>query len=516
MAINDISLTSGMRANLVSLQSTVTLLNRTQQRLSTGKAVNSALDNPVNFFAAQALNNRAADLAGYKDGMSNGIQTIQAANQGISSITTLINAAKALAQSATGLGSTGSSGSQYDTAAVTLNTIKVGDTITLGKTTFTAVTGTAAADQFSIGTNDSTLYTSAQVANNLAASISADATVSSTIGPFQVDSVNGNTLTIKGLVTTGGTSIANTDITASSDLNVSIVKGNGVGNSFATEMLTLNNVKVGDTVMIGSTTFTAVTGTAAADKFSIGIDDSHLYSNSQVASNLAASIGKDTTVSSTIGPFQVASVSGNTLNIKALTTTGGTNIANTDIISSQSIQGTVIPAGSGSNSKLQGLVDQYKSMLSQIDTMAADSSFQGVNLLTTASPSALVVNFGGGHSLNVQGFDATSSGLGLSEAQNGWVSNDAVTKDINKLNDALTTLQNDSGSMSNNLSIIQTRQDFSTQLTNVLTTGSDNLTLADTNQEGANMLMLQTRQSLGTTALSLSSQAAQSVLRLFA
>jgi len=65
------------------------------------------------------------------------------------------------------------------------------------------------------------------------------------------------------------------------------------------------------------------------------------------------------------------------------------------------------------------------------------------------------------------------------------------------------------------MSIVTIRQDFTTGMIATLQTGADNLTLADMNEEGANMLMLQTRQSLGTTALSLASQAAQSVLRLF-
>ena len=69
--------------------------------------------------------------------------------------------------------------------------------------------------------------------------------------------------------------------------------------------------------------------------------------------------------------------------------------------------------------------------------------------------------------------------------------------------------------MSNNLAIVNTRLDFTTNMINTLQKGADNLTLADMNEEGANLLMLQTRQALGTTALSLASQAAQSVLRLF-
>ena len=100
MAMNDISLTSGMRNNLVQLQATVALLDRTQERLASGQKVNSPLDNPINFFAAQGHLSRASDIAQYKDGMAEGIQTIQAANAGIKGITSLIESAKALAQSA--------------------------------------------------------------------------------------------------------------------------------------------------------------------------------------------------------------------------------------------------------------------------------------------------------------------------------------------------------------------------------------------------------------------------------
>ena len=100
MAINDISLTAGMRSNLISLQETVSFLDRTQDRLSSGKKVNSALDNPTNYFAAQNHMNRATDLSTRKDGMSEGIQLATAADEGISAINTLIESAKGIAQAA--------------------------------------------------------------------------------------------------------------------------------------------------------------------------------------------------------------------------------------------------------------------------------------------------------------------------------------------------------------------------------------------------------------------------------
>ena len=80
---------------------------------------------------------------------------------------------------------------------------------------------------------------------------------------------------------------------------------------------------------------------------------------------------------------------------------------------------------------------------------------------------------------------------------------------------AISTLRSNTQTLAANLNIITTRQSFTDSMINTLQTGADNLTLADMNEEGANMLMLQTRQSLGTTSLSMSSQAAQSVLKLF-
>ena len=90
MALSDISLTAGMRANLLSLQQTVNLLNRTQTRLASGKKVNSPIDDPLNYFTAKSLTDRASDLSVSKDNMSEGIQTISAANNGITAINALV------------------------------------------------------------------------------------------------------------------------------------------------------------------------------------------------------------------------------------------------------------------------------------------------------------------------------------------------------------------------------------------------------------------------------------------
>jgi flagellin len=270
MALNDISLTQGMRSNLVSLQQTVTLLNRTQERLSSGKKVNTALDNPINFFAAQSHLQRASDLASRKDGMGEAIQVVNAANAGIKGITTLIESAKGLA-----------------TAARTAGT---------------------------------------------------------------------------------------------------------------TEAATL--------------------------------------------------------------------------------------------------------------------ATQFNTVLDQIDNLAEDSGYKGVNLLADAD---LTVEFNedASNTLVINGFSASSTGLTIADAAGSWATSANINAAVTDLDDALDSLRANTSTLSSNLAIINARQEFTTNMVNTLTTGADTLTLADMNEEGANMLMLQTRQALSTTALSLSAQAAQSVLRLF-
>ena len=96
----DISLTASMRSNLLSLQQTQSLMDTTQERLSTGKKVNSAIDNPSSYYTAQSLTNRASDLSSLLDSMGQAVQTIQAANEGIEAITEFASQAKAIATSA--------------------------------------------------------------------------------------------------------------------------------------------------------------------------------------------------------------------------------------------------------------------------------------------------------------------------------------------------------------------------------------------------------------------------------
>ena len=390
MAINDISLTTGMRSNLLSLQGTVDLLNRTQNRLATGKKVNTAIDNPVSFFASQALTSRASKIDSLKDSMGQAVQTITAADKGIKAITAMIEQAKGIAQAA--LSADQSSGAT--TVSLTLSSVAKNETVIIDGVTLTATdNGTPGSNEFYMGGTDN--MTAEALANAI--------NTTSTLGA-------------------GGWSAT--------------VKDNVVTLSYAPA-------------------------------------------------------GKPTSITE-------ANVEGVHAGITAEDVPATTELAN--------------------------LQAQYNAMRDQITAVANDSGYKGKNLLSSDDNlNKLTVQFEG-NTLEVKGFDATAgdenSELRLTEAKwtiAGTASQiaDAIGGDLTKLDEALDIMRQNASKLAGNLSIITVRQEFSTNMINTLTEGSDKLTLADTNEEGANMLMLQTRQSLSTTALSLSAQAAQSVLRLF-
>src|SRR5881227_798017 len=149
--MSNIVLSAAVRQNLLSLQSTADLLSTTQVRLSTGRKVNTALDNPTNFFTAQGLDNRANDISNLLDGIGNGVQVLQAANTGITSLQKLVDTAKSIAsqvlQAPTGYSVKSTATSLAPTAATigTANDLTLGGTNTLkGKTfIFTPAAGAA-------------------------------------------------------------------------------------------------------------------------------------------------------------------------------------------------------------------------------------------------------------------------------------------------------------------------------------------------------------------------------------
>jgi len=164
------------------------------------------------------------------------------------------------------------------------------------------------------------------------------------------------------------------------------------------------------------------------------------------------------------------------------------------------------------------LQTQFDTVRSQIGTLALDSKYGGNNLMNGETIS---VEFDeeGSHTLTVgaSSLQSTTEGsiASATVAAGNFDTQTTMETAITQLDSAVSNLRTEAQKLASNLSTISIREEFTESMINTLNTGADKLVLADMNEEGANMLMLQTRQSLGTTSLSLSSQAAQNVLRLF-
>ncbi|NEU12969.1 flagellar protein [Methylobacterium sp. BTF04] len=396
----DVTLSAATRQNLLSLQDTAALTSTTQNRLSTGKKVASALDNPINFFTSQSLSNRSSDLGSLLDGISNGVQTIQAANQGLTSIQKLVDSAKSTANQA------------LATQITTSGTAK----------------------------------------NNFASAVTAS---SGTISLY----VNGTA------VTAAAASTASID-TVIANLNAA-VSAQGAGTAFTkdttgTKIVVSGSADIEFATTADQTTLGFQAGTAPAAKY---------------GTTSAAGQSGDLTV---IGVKERA-----------------------------------------------GLAAQYNSLLTQIDQLARDASFNGVNLLSSnASTNKLHISFNekDTSNLDIQGVDATSIGLSLTaisgdsgssvNGQGSFLLDADVKGTLTTLTNASSTLRSQASTFGSNLSVVQNRQDFTKKIINVLDTGSSKLTDADLNEEAANSQALTTRQSLGISALSLANQAQQGVLQL--
>jgi len=170
----------------------------------------------------------------------------------------------------------------------------------------------------------------------------------------------------------------------------------------------------------------------------------------------------------------------------------------------------------GSSSLRAGLASQFNSLRTQLDLLVNDATFNGTNLLNSTS-NTLVVFFDAANTtaLTITGVNVTSAGLGVSAAQNAFASTSDINTSASLLLTALSTLRTDSSNFGGNATLIQTRQDFTTNLINSLTQASNNLVLADTNQEGADLQQLQAQNQLAIVSLGISGQLTQAILRLF-
>lgn len=410
----DVSLTSALRNNLLSLQQTQRSIDLTQLRLSTGKRVNSALDNPLNFFRAQSFSSRADDLNTLLDGIALSIRTIEEADAGVTALLKQLDSAQSLVDQAQN--EINANGGAKDIAVLDIFTD--GGAATTG-ISLASLQGDISG--FSSG-GSITITIDAGDLGEFTTTVASTASVS--------DLINA----ITGL---GGATI-----------------GSNVTASLAGGQLTIS---VADGLFI--------------DSFSVEVTDS------TPGDDYEAQVRVDNTVIS---------------------------------------DGKDIRIFTGSRTTLQDITERYNTTLNEITAIVGDASYQGINLLE-GDDLLSVFNEDGSSTLTTKGKDFTDTGLDLTNFVSGayFDSQSEVSSRMNELADAIRDVRNFGANIANDLSIIQTRRDFTEATVATLRAGADDLTLADLNEEGANLLALQTRQQLGVTSLSLASQSQQAVLRLF-
>ncbi len=569
-----IVLSAAVRQNLLSLQSTASLLATTQNDLATGNKVNSALDNPTNFFTAQGLNNRASDIGNLLDSIGNGVQVLQAANTGITSLQGLVASAKSVATqalqttigysskssfsvalgagasaanlfggtsftAATLTGVTAKTTAAADIASTTslttaaasnaiTATINNNDTLTVDGHTITFKTGAATPTAASLvgttvppsgvsgnvvtdGSGNSTVYTqSGTVADLLNAIDLATGVQTATI------STSGPTAGQATLATAAGATVAAVNgsgqlvISTGTAADLSIFSNNanllgalGIGNGLATTSLartpsSTSNLAVGTNLQI------AAVGTGTATNITFGTNAGQVHDLNGLNAALAAN-----NLQATVDANGNLTIQTNNDNASQQIGT----ITGTSLFANKSASAPI--ADPNAQATRAGLVSQYNNILSQINTTAQDSSFNGVNLLNGDSLK-LVFNETGTSTLSITGTTFSAVGLGLSNLTVGtdFIDNNATNKVLTALGNASNALRAEASTLGSNLSVVQIRQDFNKNLINVLQTGASDLTLADPNEEAANSQALSTRQSIAVSALALANQSQQSVLQL--
>jgi flagellin-like hook-associated protein FlgL len=382
--MSSIVLSASVRQNLLSLQSTADLLATTQQRLATGKKVNTALDNPTNFFTAQGLDNRASDISNLLDGINNGVQVLQAANTGITSLQKLIDSAKSIANQAL----------QTTVGYSTKSNVS------------TTIPGATPADL-----RGTTSFTSAIASSN----VLYDGTVGGTTAASLTTTLGGAAGTLTGTAATGTTYVNAT--TPGSVINAATTS--------ATVLSTANGgaLTAGNAFAVNGKTITFTTsGAAAVDasgNWTIGID--------QTVGNLLSTIdsttGNTTNASSVSGGGALVLNTGLNANI-ALTDTSAGTLAKLGLTVSNTATRTTAPIAAGSISattKLFGAAGSLATSSPYADGDTFTVNGKTITFKTSALPAGLpagssqvgsnVVTDGSGNSTIYLGASTTSTNV---------------------------------------------------------------------------------------------------------
>ncbi len=184
------------------------------------------------------------------------------------------------------------------------------------------------------------------------------------------------------------------------------------------------------------------------------------------------------------------------------------------------MKGLAIGAKSATGTELTQIVNQYNELRDQVDNLANDGSYQGINL-ANGTANSLTVEFSTNTAsvLTIQGVNIrATSGLAITSAGTGAAGfsvSGNIDSALTELETAISTLRGHAQALGSRIALLQTRLDFTQSYVNNLEEGAGKLTLADINEEGANLVALQTRQQLGISALAFAGQAEQAVLQLF-
>jgi len=523
---SNITLSAGVRQNLLALQNTASLLGITQNRLATGKKVNSALDNPTNFFTSSSLSSRAKDLSGILDSMSNGISTLKAADNGLTAITTAVETMQATISQARQDASWKSSAysigltSAASTDVLTFSGGEVSGSVNVDTTNSTAVL-TSASNYANMDFNNAGAWAGQTLTFTVALN-------GGTARSVVVGATSDTNLTV---AVDGGTATNYTVVDSDAVTGAEMVGALNAGFDAAATPIAITVsgatgsplVFTADTAVSSGTANIAVTTPVAAGAgqvlaASFGFVAAGTLTKTNVAAQtvdeIVAGINANTSLTGKVkatndgGEVSIQNLSTNDLSVVGATSAG---VINGDT-------GAANTATIGGNTVRKNLITQFNDLRTQLDKLAQDSSFNGVNLLkgdtlklifneTNTSSISIVSQDVDGINSDVLGIDAATAAE--------FASNTSLDTRSDDLHAALTQLRSQASAFGSNLSIVQNRQEFTKSMINTLQTGSDALVLADSNEEAANLLALQTRQQLSTTALSLASQADQAVLRLF-
>ncbi|WP_186392001.1 MULTISPECIES: flagellin [unclassified Pannonibacter] len=503
----DITLSAAVRQNLLTLQQTADFMSGVQNKLATGKKVNSALDNPNSFFTASGLNNRAKDLSTLLDDMGQVVQTMKAADQGITNITKLTESAKAKANQAL------QTQSQYERAQYAKqyndllkqiedmakdSSYKGKNLLAGGGNDLTAIfneDNTSKLTVKAVDYTDTTLSTGLNLqdlaqAKGGAASLqleggkasatfvnaSGDALSSGSLLSDATGLAVGDVLQLRTAASGGGAGVAGyTNITIGANTTVQDLVNQidgvaGVRAEFDEKTGSLSIIS-NDNVFLHNTNGSAAT---PAPTDLISVSAANFTAGSQLL--------KDS------GSFKVE-------DILTLTDGNGYELGSLEVTDKTSVK------------DLTDFIKRFNGVNASFNTGTGKLTIESdvsLNLKSTNADFAATA------------FTADTDGVNVTAAvESGFASDTDINQTIERLNNALSTLRSQASEFGTNLSTVQIRQDYTKSMINNLQEGAGRLTLADTNEEGANLLALQTRQQLASTSLSFASQADQTVLRLF-